>query len=410
MNQDFTNPWPNNQTFADSVQTSLDRRQTSSLEFDIYDSSAEIETTNYSDPIQQLTSQDFQKFKQLYVIENFVKRVLKSKQPAYRITVDKFNNRRPQPTLLGRNCHNYLPGFSEEELRNAVSYKRLSPYVELYFSELRKIGYPIQAPYFSLPNGNLEADRTNAFVEAIRQEAKQATFKKEVRRRKEQANENHKSFTQYEHYLFKGHARLSVIRLDLTYKKDSKHGISLPDAIKHKDRLLNNIRKNGPFKNTLVGYAMSLEYGHKKGGYHFHAFFFFDGSKCQHDINIAAQIGRYWSENITDGEGWFFNCNRNKHNYINCGIGTINHGDKEKRQYLLDAARYITKKGMFFEITPPDSSMKKFRTFFRGEIKPIDKKLGRKRKELEQQSVEPSEQIPAQPLPYTPSFERWDRV
>lgn len=123
------------------------------------------------------------------------------------------------------------------------------------------------------------------------------------------------------------------------------HAMTFEQAKLHRDKLLKFVRK-GPYSKHLAGYMWKMEYGFEKG-YHFHMAFFFDGQKLSKDINIADAIGAYWKDEVTEGKGMYFNCNKKKEEYEHCGIGTVSRTDDTKWAYLEEAMRYLTKVDLY---------------------------------------------------------------
>lgn len=138
------------------------------------------------------------------------------------------------------------------------------------------------------------------------------------------------------------YSKLCVVRVDLHYKKDenNKVNVTLEEANKDINRLLNNRRNNSTFDNN-VGYLLKTEYGEDRN-VHFHAVLFYDGQKVQKDMIKGEAIGKYWSENITDGKGTYYNCNRNDYKE-NHAIGMLDYKDVEKRVNLNNAMAYLVK-------------------------------------------------------------------
>jgi hypothetical protein len=101
------------------------------------------------------------------------------------------------------------------------------------------------------------------------------------------------------------------------------------------------MRSNGLFEHML-GYAWKLKLG-RSTGFHYHMLFLFDGRQLRQDGAIAAMIGEYWNNVITDSRGRDFNCNAKKSQYQLCGIGNIRNTDVEARIGLEKAMEYITK-------------------------------------------------------------------
>ena len=142
--------------------------------------------------------------------------------------------------------------------------------------------------------------------------------------------------------LQENHSKLCVVRLDLGYKKDetNKANITLEEANKDINKLLNNRRNNSTFDNN-VGYLIKIEYGEDRD-VHLHTFLFYDGQKMQRDMIMGEKIGKYWSENITDGKGTYYNCNRNDYKEKHA-IGMLDYRDVEKRRNLNSAMAYLVK-------------------------------------------------------------------
>ncbi|WP_404356993.1 inovirus-type Gp2 protein [Methylotuvimicrobium sp. KM1] len=194
-------------------------------------------------------------------------------------------------------------------------------------------------------------------------------FKKLIYNAHRSAKKNHNGMIRYIDSLFEHYSRLQVIRLDLHYHEG--HAIQSHSDIstrywqaKHDlKHLLNNAKMNSLF-DPMVGYIWSLEYGPERG-FHYHVFFFFDGSKVRDDVYLAREIGQYW-ESLTKSCGSYWNCNHHKYAYSQCGIGAIHYSDVEKINYLKQAASYLVKVDHYVRMLTPDNG----RTFGRGEIRP----------------------------------------
>jgi hypothetical protein len=136
------------------------------------------------------------------------------------------------------------------------------------------------------------------------------------------------------------YSKLCVVRVDFGYKKDENNevNVTLEEANKHIDKLLNNRRNNSIFKDN-VGYVIKTEYTEDKG-VHNHAVLFFDGNKVQNDKYKGDQIGNYW-ETLTNGNGSYHNCNRN--DYKDNAIGMLDYKNVEMRKNLDNAMAYLVK-------------------------------------------------------------------
>ena len=168
------------------------------------------------------------------------------------------------------------------------------------------------------------------------------------------------------------HSKLCVVRVDLAYKKPYSEKITLDEATKDLNRLLNNRRSKPKIFEHNVGYTIKKEYTEDKG-VHLHTIFMFDGQKVQKDAHKADELGKYWNEQITKGKGSFYNCNRNQ--YPEHGIGMLDHNDAEKRINLDNALAYLSKDEQHIDLV----SDKKERSFIRGTMPKSKGNVGRPR-------------------------------
>lgn len=135
-------------------------------------------------------------------------------------------------------------------------------------------------------------------------------------------------------------SKICVVRVDLGYRKDETEKVTLEKVNKDIKRLLNNRRNNSIFDDNLA-YLLKTEHGEDKD-VHVHSFFFYDGQKVQKDSIKGEAIGKYWSENITNGKGTYYNCNRNDYK-DNHAIGMLDYRNVEKRRNLDNAMAYLAK-------------------------------------------------------------------
>lgn len=131
--------------------------------------------------------------------------------------------------------------------------------------------------------------------------------------------------------------------MDLGYKKEHARKASLADLNQDFEHLLNNRRTKPTVFKDMNGYIAKREYTEKKGP-HIHALFIYDGHKVGKDAYKADQIGEYWKNEITNGNGLYHNCNREKEKYEDCALGMIDHTDTTKRAVLNEkAVSYLCK-------------------------------------------------------------------
>lgn len=177
----------------------------------------------------------------------------------------------------------------------------------------------------------------------------------------------------YFEWLFKSHARLLIIRLDLSYSEaetckhheillcrdEQKHLGLFDEIISHREQFIKHVRTEQP----LHGYAWKFEYGPSKG-FHYHVILLIDGSKAWEDISIGKELGDEWKSNITAGRGLYFNCNAKKKSYRQCAVGMHHFSEPDLWDSMSQVAGYLTKMDLYARLILPGNR----RTFGRGEI------------------------------------------
>lgn len=173
------------------------------------------------------------------------------------------------------------------------------------------------------------------------------------------------------------HSKLLLVRVDLSYGENEN--VSLEQANKDFNRLLNNRRGKPKIFEHNIGYTEMVEHTEKKG-VHFHTAFIFDGQKVNKDQIKGEQLGVHWRDNITNGKGVYYNCNRNDYGEHH-GIGMLEHHDKEKRKKADEALAYLCKDDEDQNIQKVNTNNTTIKQFRRGRMPQTKSKTGRPRKE-----------------------------
>jgi len=190
---------------------------------------------------------------------------------------------------------------------------------------------------------------------------------------KKNINKRVKSTKQYIDKLSDVYSKLNIVRVDLSYKKPHSDVITLEEANRDLNHMLNNMRSKPTIFKDKVGYITKREYTEDKG-IHFHTVIIYDGQKIQRADYKAQQIGEYW-EKITKEKGSYHNCHRNT--YERNGIGILDHKDSDKRKILdEDVLSYLCKDEQDIE---PIKKNQKSRAFTRGTISNDKENIGRPR-------------------------------
>lgn len=183
------------------------------------------------------------------------------------------------------------------------------------------------------------------------------------------------STSEYLDALQEKHSKLLIVRVDLSYGENED--VTLDQANKDFNRLLNNRRgKPNIFKHN-VGYTQMVEYTDKKG-IHYHTAFIFDGQKVSKDQIKGEQLGVHWRDNITNGKGIYYNCNRNDYGESH-GIGMLEHQDKEKRKKADEALAYLCKDDEDQDIKKVNTNNTTIKQFRRGRMPQSSSNRGRPR-------------------------------
>lgn len=347
-------------------------------------------------PQNKLTiSNSYTASKQLLEVEKALIKLVSSDKELFTLERD---------SRLGQDLLMYLKFTSS--FREYFPYSSLSPYLNVFMKTIANIeGYDrkgdrmnavlrrranearIKGRYkhwdMSFPprhDRQTYCDSMNGFVAKLRKKLRSDEFSKSVTNLKKKISNNKNSLLKYINALFNAHSRLLVIRLDLSYKKKptpylKKHEFceQLEKAQEHRHKLIQHLKRK-QLKDAFVGYAWKLEYGLEKS-FHYHMIFFLDGSKYRKDVEIAKSIGEYWVEQVTEGNGLYWNCNANQDSYRANGIGTVNYYDKDKRKNLEQASLYLIKPDYFVRVFMPNGG----KAYDRGQMPKNIETRGRKR-------------------------------
>lgn len=163
---------------------------------------------------------------------------------------------------------------------------------------------------------------------------------------------------------FKADSRVAVIRVDLGYKEGKS---SAQTINKDLDKLYQNARsKPNIFKDKIVQIIKVEKSGND--GYHAHALFAFKGHNVKNHKAKAEQIGKYWQNEITKGNGNYHNCNSKE--YPKYSLGVIERDDEEAKNALKEnVLGYICKDEQSTRSDGSDKNIREFRCSVSKKIK-----------------------------------------
>ncbi|MBB6248986.1 inovirus-type Gp2 protein [Rhodanobacter sp. A1T4] len=253
-----------------------------------------------------------------------------------------------------------------------------NPYFQMLDRNTSEIGQ------WELPEeGNLlnRVDRYNEAVRRIRQEGNAKDFRYWLRSHKRRSADNLVSVCEYFREVFAVYSKILVLRIELNFLEQwrlpgTEDCVTYAEVKEYRERFLRDLRRTLPVH--YVGYVWKLEYS-VLSGFHVHVMILLDGQKARQDVVYAGIIGDHWSNVVTAGKGFSFNCNRDKRAYKRLGIGLVCHDDWFMRGNMEYAASYLIKPDMYIELVMPDGD----RTFGKGNA-PVQlaNRLGRPRNEV----------------------------
>jgi hypothetical protein len=222
----------------------------------------------------------------------------------------------------------------------------------------------------------------NRFVSVLRETGKEINARKAHRKMLLDATARDVSFTDYVASLIQCYRRLVVVRVDLAYRCSLDWYPPFSKMKADFARMMDNARRNDTVFKGKVGFVVKFEFGLLKGP-HAHLILFYDGDvrDGRHHSHLAESVGLYWASTITEGQGLYYNCNRDFRELEArgiCGIGNITQSDSLKIENLLSRVLgYLCKSNSY--VRPKGGG--KMRLMQKGE-KPTPKttKRGRPRK------------------------------
>lgn len=244
-------------------------------------------------------------------------------------------------------------------VRSNFKMHRFHPVFEMFYLKLMEHGLRECVHDFQYCCGDdavMAVDLLNGFVDDVRFECRSKLFKESIRRYYRSADENYKELMKCIHALMVRYKKLLVLRMDYGYIKPDAWPVSCAsvdyiDFRNHRDVLLKNTNKR--FYRNLVGYAWRIEYGMKKS-FQIHVVYFFQGCHQEDGDALSRRLGDFWSSDITNGEGLYYDCSNFLGGCKRAGTGVINIDDIRGEAALKDAALYMTKSDYLIRFSAPD--------------------------------------------------------
>jgi|GEM_PF-6265938 len=212
----------------------------------------------------------------------------------------------------------------------------IHPLVELLVAKLDKLEYRSMGIGSVLPDGTVVAEHFNHAIETYQREALSPYIQKQLAIWNAMRSDGYATAKRFILSCEQaGYPRLLAIRTDLSLRDQHQKSCSAISFSQYLHSLWANHRHKPKIFKHCLGWIWSIEYT-EECNYHAHCIFIFDGNKVQNDCYYADQIGQYWIKTITDNKGSYYNCNRDKRKYQQCGLGRIDLRNPQKRRFLLE--------------------------------------------------------------------------
>ncbi|MGD7152632.1 inovirus-type Gp2 protein [Ralstonia pseudosolanacearum] len=319
--------------------------------------------------------------KHLFHIEKFVRDIEKRRNGGFIEQVSRKDKvKRIRELYLGKRYYHSLNDWIER-------YSDLYCYsarVEVFYGVCKELGLIGTEPFpFGAPDeldcfdGMRYMDVFNALIERIRTRCQSREFKERERLRLENAEKNKENALAMADAMFDAKGRWLILSLTLGVKPEFRGRITVEMIQRYRERFF-AARRFNKLMSGIKNFVWTIEQG-EETGLHLHVILFYS-SDHNHDAFIAQQIGEYWVNVVTQGEGDYWNSNdgRRKQFYEThghgVGVGQINWGDDDKRDALRTNLAYLAKAGQYLMVKAEE----RIRTFGMGHV-PTKGKAGRPR-------------------------------
>lgn len=169
-----------------------------------------------------------------------------------------------------------------------------------------------------------------------------AEFKRAKSDRKYQARQNRVHVEAELYSLLMRYSRVLAVRTDFSYHKECLNQISITDVDQHLKTFIKELKKRSEFAKLKL-YARKIEQGVDRG-YHIHFAAYFNGDDHWQGWHMANLLGKLWEE-ITEGMGSSYNCNRKESEYEERsirGTGMIYRKNTHECYNAINALSYLT--------------------------------------------------------------------
>ena len=241
----------------------------------------------------------------------------------------------PAPEWIAEQLYQLIPAWRLHYQRHYI----YSMPIQAFIQAIQMLNLPLQFQW---------SDISTVIVEQFNQQLKLLYLPfKDLGQRQHASNErqNRLSLQQGLTELTQHYSRLLFVRVDLYFSAEAQVDLTIHRCHQYLQILLNRLSNRDGCFQDLHWWAWALEQGAQRG-YHIHLLLVYDGHKHQQDEYLALQVGHYWKDDLTGGEGEFYTANQAavKAHYraMGClGIGMIHRDHPVEVANALAAAAYL---------------------------------------------------------------------
>ncbi len=277
----------------------------------------------------------------LFAIKKFVELIAEYDEPAFNLTVGAGHTYLFTPTRVGT-FHERLNEFLAVYRPDYV----YAEHPKAFFKSCMAVGLlaedgsnPTSFDISMVPA--VLARKMNELVACIRSETQSLWFRRMPVVRRHEADCKLDGIRAYTLGLIGSYAKLLVVRLDLSYRKEVLSKVDSNLFFRHMRQFARWKSSNPAFK-FQVGGVWATHHGEERG-YHAHIALIFNGNRVQRAWHKAQEIGKYWNNAITNGLGSFYNCHRDLKKYKHLGIGMVQRRDTVKIGNTIRTLQYLAK-------------------------------------------------------------------
>lgn len=191
---------------------------------------------------------------------------------------------------------------------------------------------------------DLNTEQLKEFEQLIKK--RKGDVQKELVQFYAQEKYNTTSLETYASQLLEHYSKLLIVRVDLGYRNDAKHEITIDRFYRDFEKMRNRLANKDTIFKNLHGYAWALEQAVDRE-YHVHMLLIYDGAKVQNGSHYAMQAGEKWFE-FTEGRGTYFNPHNKEYIHelklkgCEIGLGMLSRNNDGDWERLLSVIGYFT--------------------------------------------------------------------